>query len=163
MATVNGAQTRHANTAKIMIGNDVIAECISVSVREDTGADPVHITGTPLPIEHTHNRYSVQVSISRVVFKKGKLARYGVGGTSILEIPLMTIQGYDKADSALLFKVVDCTLSGRSLTINANTRLASDVSLMGLMTIATDSTGKPISSSAISDAGDTSGNGTAVA
>ncbi len=133
MATYDTAQTRHANTGVMKIDGEIIAECVNISVRESGGTSPVQTVGTPLPVEHTHDRYSVSVSISRVVFKRGALNKYGVGGNGLLTLPTVDVEGQDEAGGAseMLFKVMTCTISDRSMSIAANQRISGDMQLMG--------------------------------
>lgn len=143
MATLKDQKSRHANTAKLMIGTVEVGEVISLSVQEDTGADPVQIVGSPYAQEHNHNRVTVSVSFQRVIFKKSALAKYNVGGTNILTLPPFDVHAYDKQDGgALLFKVKDVTLTSRDLSVQANQRMMSNLRGMGIMLVSTDGQGK---------------------
>lgn len=142
MATQKDQKSRHANSAKLMIGNDEVAEIISLNVQEDSGADAVRVVGSAYAQEHNHNFVSVSASFQRVVYKKGKLLKYNLGGTSILELPPFDVHAYDRTDGQLLFKLKTCTLTSRDLGINANTRFSSNVRVQGLMLVSTDGEGK---------------------
>lgn len=158
MAPQKTANARHANNAKLMIDNQIVGEAMNVSVQEDTGLDGVYIVGTAYAQEHNHNRVSVSVSISRVVFKKGSLVKYGVGGGNILTLPTFDVHAYDKSDSAMLFKVKDCTMGGRSLNLSANQRIGSDLRCQGILLVATDANGQ-----VVADTDTTDGSGTTFA
>lgn len=132
MANMQGAITRHANTAVVKLNGETIAEAVGVSVRESGGTDPTHVIGDARPKEHVHNRYSVSVQVQRLVFKEGATVAYGVGGASLLLQEPVDIEGVDDVDGRVLFGVTDCTLSDRDQSINANSRIQGNLTFQGL-------------------------------
>jgi hypothetical protein len=131
MASQTDSRSRHANNAELQIDGEVVAELLNINVRESGGVSPVQVAGTAYPVEHTYDRYSVNVSASRAVFKDGVLAKYGVGGSELVQLPPMDIVATDVTDGGDLFTVKNCTLSDRSTGISANTRISADLSWMG--------------------------------
>lgn len=134
MSTYDQAKSRHANTARLQIDGLDIADLMGVTVRESGGTSPVHVVGTVYPIEHLHDRYSVSVSVNAAVFKDSALEFRSVGQANLTELPTCTIVAYDDVAGAeiTLFQVDGCTQTDRSLSINANQRLARDLQFVGL-------------------------------
>lgn len=132
MSTQEGALTRHANTAEVRIGGEVIGELTNVSVRESGATDPTHVIGDVKPKEHVHNRYSVQVTASAFVYKKSAANKYGVGGANLLKIEPMNIQATDTIDNKPLFSIIGCTLSDRDMSTAANSRIQRNLTFSGL-------------------------------
>jgi hypothetical protein len=131
MATPRSAITRHANTGVIKIDGEAIAEAVGVSYRESGGTDPTHVVGDAHPKEHVHNRYSVTVTVQRLVFKRGALNRFGPEGVSLLALDPVTIQGLDDVDGKVLFNVLECTLTDRDMNVNANSRIQGNLTFQG--------------------------------
>lgn len=125
-------KSRHANTAQIFIDNELVAECMSISVRESGGTDGTYTVGDAKPWDHTHNRWQCTAQIQRVIFKEGAMEKYTMGGSSLLDLPTFTIQAVDEIDGAPLFTLTGCTLSDRSTNVQANQRILSDVSILAL-------------------------------
>ncbi len=128
----NSVKSRHANTAKVIIDGEVVAECMSISVQESGGTDQTYTVGEAKPQESIHNRYSASAQIQRVIFKDGALQKYTMGGSGLLDLPTFTIQAIDEIDGAVLFTLIGCTLASRSTNIQANQRIMSDVQVLAL-------------------------------
>lgn len=132
MATQEGAITRHANSGVIRIAGEIVGSAININVRESGATDPTHTIGDVKPKEHVHNRYSVQVTVGRFVFKEDAANTYGVGGANLLKLPPVEIQGVDEIDGKVLFSIIECTLSDRDQAINANTRIQGNLTFHGI-------------------------------
>jgi len=128
----NGVDSRHANTCIIKVEGQIVAEGTSLSISEDPGTDGTYTVGTLFAHEHVHNRYTANGNIARVVFKKGALLKYGLGQTSIVRLPVFTVEAVDEIDGKTLFTATKCTLSGRDLSINANSRLAANLRFLSI-------------------------------
>ena len=144
MATQLGSKSNHANNAKVMIGNTVIGEAVGISIQEDTGMDGLYVVGDIRAQEHNHNRLSVSFSINYIKFKKGALNKMGLGGVSMITLPLFDLHAYDRSDGVMQFKVKDCTMGGRSLSLNANQRTNGDVRGQGIYITPTDGAGQVV-------------------
>lgn len=132
MSSTKGSRSRHANNAELLIRGVLVGELININVRESGGVSPVHVTGTAYPVEHTYDRYSCSVTASRVVFKDGALADLELNNSELIAQEPMEIVATDTSDGGGLFKITTATLSDRSIGINANTRLSSDLSWQGI-------------------------------
>lgn len=128
----NNVQSRHANTVKIYVDGDEVAEGMSLSTRESGGTDGTYTIGSAKPRENVHNRWQGSANIQRVIFKESAIERFRLGGTDLLELPVFEIVAVDEADGTTLFTLAECTLSERTLQINANSRIMSDVSVLPL-------------------------------
>ena len=135
MANQRNQLVRHANEGVIMMNGKPIADAVGVTVQESGGTDPTHVIGNARAVEHVHNKYSVSVRISRLVFKKSALNDSDVGGASLLDLDTCTIAGLDDVDGQVAFSVIGCTLSDRDRAINANARVQGNLTFQGLATV----------------------------
>lgn len=126
------AKTRHANTAKVKVGNVIIGELAGLQFRESGGTDGSYTVGTAKPFEHLHNRWTGSGSISRFVWRESAFERFNVGRVGLLDLPPIDIEAMDEIDNAVLFTLIGCTMSDRSMNIQANQRIMSDLSFLAL-------------------------------
>ena len=127
-----GVKTRHANTAEISIGTEVVGEIAGLQLRESGGTDGSYTVGDANPFEHLHNRYTCSGSISRFVWRQSAMDRYNIGGKRLLDLPVFSITVRDDIDNKILYVVEDCTASDRSMNVQANQRIMSDLSFLAL-------------------------------
>lgn len=133
------AKTRHANTATVTMtfpgeAPMVIAEIAGLTVRESGGTDGTYTVGTAYPLEHLHNRYTCNVSCNRFVWRDSAIKRFNISQRGLLDLPNFDITATDDVDNHVLFTVIGCTLSDRSQALQANQRIMSDMSFLGLHT-----------------------------
>ncbi|ABW35080.1 Phage related protein (plasmid) [Deinococcus geothermalis DSM 11300] len=134
-------KTRHANTAQVTIDGEVVAEIAGLTVRESGGTDGSYTVGDARPKEHLHNRWTCTGSINRFVWRESALNKWNIGGTSLLNLPTFEITAVDEVDNAVLFTVTGCTLSDRSMNVQANQRIMQDVSFLAMDIVEGEATG----------------------
>ncbi len=131
-ANYDGVKTRHANTAVVKVDQVVIGELAGLTVRESGGTDGSYVVGDAKPKEHLHNRWTCSGSINRFVWRETEFERFNIGRTGLLNLPTITIEAMDEQDNNVLFTLEGVTLTDRSMNIQANTRLMSDLSFLAL-------------------------------
>jgi len=132
VSQISTQNTRHANRCRIIIDGKIMAEGTSLQVSEAGGTSGVYTIGSEYPHEHIHNQYQAQGSISALYWKEGAIDDLSLGDGELVEIPTFDIEAYDESDGAVLFVLRGCTLSNRSLGINANQPVSRNVQFMAL-------------------------------
>lgn len=131
MATLNGQNTFHANRARVVVGGEVVAEAINISVNESGGTSPIRVIGNIEAVEHVHNAYDAQVQMSKWVWRENAAARFAVGN-GLAQIPEFDLEAYDAVTNRVLFIARRCTQSNRGTSISANQPIQQNVSVMAI-------------------------------
>lgn len=155
MARYADAKTRHANTARVMWAGEIVAECVGVTLRESGGTNPIHVTGTPYPTEHLHDKYSGQLTIDVLIWKDSAMKQWCVGGKELINLPTFDLVATDEVENgeATLWTAVDCTLADRSAQVQANTRMSSNITAYCLKTLEADDVGDGAGGGAVAGGG----------
>ncbi|WP_287417643.1 hypothetical protein [Oceanithermus sp.] len=132
MSQISNQNTRHANRCRIVMGGKVMAEGTSLQVSEAGGTSGVYTIGSEYPHEHIHNQYQAQGTISALYWKERALEDLSLGKGELVELPTFDIEAYDESDGSVLFVLRGCTLSNRSLGVNANQPISRNVQFMAL-------------------------------
>ncbi|WP_027894454.1 hypothetical protein [Calidithermus chliarophilus] len=130
MSTVKDQKTLHANHAVVKIGGQVVARLQNIQVNRDSGADYVYEVGSIDPVEINHNRRSVRVSVSKLIFRQGGPAAQ-FGRFELGELPPFEITFQDR-DYGNLWSVVGCEVVGDSASVSVSQRVAENLTIMAL-------------------------------